>query len=103
MKCVTYVVIVLIFWNNPVQASCYSWGSGDTSTINLKDKRDGYYRIWKDKKNSKLAGKLRHGDKIKVISFIEDNCGGDVYLEAIVNGRKIRGWTFSDSLYYFTR
>jgi hypothetical protein len=103
MKYLIHVAIAVIFWNNPVYASCYGWNAGDISTINLKDKKNGYYRIWKDKKNSKLAAKLRDGDKIKVIKFIEENCGGDVYLETVANGRRVRGWTNSDNLTYHSR
>jgi hypothetical protein len=103
IKCVIYVVTALILWTNPVRASCYGWEANDISTIHLEDKRNSYYRIWKDKKRSKLAAKLRHGDKIKVIKFIEGDCGGDVYLEAVVKGRTIRGWTDSDELVYHTR
>jgi hypothetical protein len=103
MKFALYVLIALIIGSDPVHATCYGWKSGDIATINLKDKKNGYYRIWKDRKKLKLAAKLRHANNIKVIQFIEDTCGGDVYLEATVNGRTLRGWTFSDDLVYYTR
>jgi hypothetical protein len=103
MKFVFYVVLALAFWSNPVHASCYNYRSGDTATINLENKKNGYYRIWKDRNQLQLAAKLRHGSEIKVVKFIETGCGGDVYLESTVNGRTIKGWTFSDSLFYLTR
>jgi hypothetical protein len=103
MKHVFYIAIAMLLWNAPVHASCYTWSPGDTATINLENPKNSYYRIWNDKKNLKLAAKLRHGTKIKVVKFIEGVCGGDVYLETIVKGRTIRGWTNSESLTYLTR
>jgi hypothetical protein len=102
-KYVVYVALATCFWGVPVQAGCYTWNPGDISTINLQDRENGYYRIWKDKKNLQLAAKLKHGSKIKIIRFIADQCGGDVYVEAKVKGRAIRGWTHSDNLFYLTR
>ncbi len=100
---IVYVALVVGFWGNPVYASCYGWSPGDISTINLQDKENGYYRIWKDQKNIQLAAKLRHGTKIKVIKFIEGDCGGDVYLETKVKGHAVRGWTDGDELTHRTR
>jgi hypothetical protein len=103
IKYVVYVALVVVFWGAPVRATCYTWIPGGISTLNLQDKENGYYRIWKDKKNLQLAAKLKHGTKIKVIKFIEGPCGGDVYLEAKVKGRSIRGWTNSEDLFFLTR
>lgn len=102
IKSVIYIAIVVGFWgaDAPVLASCYEWTPGDVSIIN---KENDYYETWKDKKHLQLVAKLRHGTKIKVIKFIEGACGGDVYLEAKVKGRTIRGWTNSDILFYSTR
>jgi hypothetical protein len=108
LKSLVYVALVVGFGGEPVRASCYGWNPGDISTINLEDKENGYYRIWKnrkniqDKNNLQLVAKLRHGSKIKVIKFIEGDCGGDVYLETKVKGRAVRGWTDSDELTYRT-
>jgi hypothetical protein len=100
---IVYLALVLGLWGGPVRASCYSWNPGNISTINLQDRENGYYRIWKDKKKLQLAAKLKHGTKIKVIKFIEGDCGGDVYLETKVKGRAVRGWTDSDELTHLTR
>jgi methylglyoxal synthase len=54
-------------------------------------------------KNLQLTAKLKHGTKIKVIKFIEGPCGGDVYIEAKMKGRTIRGWTNSEDLFFLTR
>jgi hypothetical protein len=103
IKYVVYVALVVFFWSTPVRATCYRWIPGGISTINLQDRENGYYRIWKDKKNLQLTAKLKHGTKIKVIKFIEGPCGGDVYLEAKVKSRTIRGWTNSEDLFFLTR
>jgi hypothetical protein len=40
-------------------------------------------------KNLQLAANLKHGNKIKVIKFSADPCGGDVYIEAKVKGQPL--------------
>jgi hypothetical protein len=102
-KYVICAVLAACLWDVPVYAGCYTWKPGDISTINLQDRENGYYRIWKDRKNLQLAAKLKHGTKIKIIKFIAWPCGGDVYIEAKVKGRVIRGWTDGDNLIFLTR
>jgi hypothetical protein len=89
----------------PARSSCYGWKEGDRATINLQDRNSGYLRLWSNTKlDGQIVARLRHGTKFRVIDFIESStCGGTVYLEAIVNNRRVRGWVNSDVLVGYSK
>ncbi|WP_310410050.1 hypothetical protein [Chamaesiphon sp. OTE_8_metabat_110] len=84
-----------------VQASCYSYNGSRQEQIKLQDKQTGYLRVWATKSlKGRMVGKLRHGEVIRTLKFVEDPvCGGAVYIKFRNNkGQTAYGWVFSDVL-----
>lgn len=83
------------------QASCYSYKGSRQERIKLQDKQTGYIRVWATKDlTGRMVGKLKHGEVIKTLKFVEaPNCGGSIYIKFRNNkGQTSYGWVFSDVL-----
>jgi hypothetical protein len=84
-----------------VRASCYSFSGTVPARIRLQDKKTGYIRVWATKSlKGQMVGKLRHGEVIRTLKFVEDPvCGGSVYIKfRNSKGQIAYGWVFSDVL-----
>ena len=84
-----------------VRASCYGYIGSRLEQIKLQDKQTGYIRVWATKAlNGRMVGRLRHGEVVKTLKFVEDpNCGGAIYIRFRNNkGQTAYGWVFSDIL-----
>jgi hypothetical protein len=83
------------------QASCYSYNGSRQERIKLQDEQTGYIRVWATKDlKGRMVGRLRHGEVIKTLKFVEDPvCGGAIYIKFRNNkGQTAYGWVFSDVL-----
>jgi hypothetical protein len=83
------------------RASCYGYNGSRQERIKLQDKQTGYIRVWATKSlKGQMVGKLRHGEVIKTLKFVEDPvCGGSVYIRfRNSKGQIAYGWVFSDVL-----
>ncbi len=83
------------------QASCYGYNGSRQERIKLQDRQTGYIRVWATKSlKGRMVGKLRHGEVIRTLKFVEDPvCGGAIYIKFRNDkGQTAYGWVFSDVL-----
>jgi hypothetical protein len=90
--------------NQTVWASCYGYKGSRQERIKLEDKKNGFVRVWatQNLSRSKMVGRLRHGEVVTTLKFVEDPvCGGSVYIRFRNSKGKIAyGWVFSDVFVY---
>jgi hypothetical protein len=104
MKHLAAIALAATIWTiglNPALASCYGYVGSRQETIKLQDRKDGYINVWSTKSlKGKLAGKLKHGQVIKTLRYVDNGiCGGSVYIRfQNSQGRTVYGWVFSDIL-----
>jgi hypothetical protein len=90
---------------DPAQASCYGYVGSRQERIKLKDKTNGYIRVWATKElKGQMVGRLRHGEVVKTLKYVEGPyCGGSIYIKFTNSqGRIAYGWVFSDIFIYST-
>jgi hypothetical protein len=98
------IVVTLLAGNinaSPAQASCYGYNGSRQERIKLQDQKTGYIRVWATKDlKGRMVGRLRHGEVITTLKFVEDPvCGGAIYIKFRNNkGQVAYGWVFSDVL-----
>jgi hypothetical protein len=104
MKLLAAIVITTTLWGiqlAAVRASCYSYIGSRQERIELQDKQNGYLRVWATKDlKGKMVGKLKHGEVIKTLKFVDNGvCGGSIYIQfRNSKGKMADGWVFSDAL-----
>jgi hypothetical protein len=104
MKHLAAIALAATIWTiglNPALASCYGYVGSRQERIKLQDRKNGYLRVWDTKSlKGQIVGKLKHGQVIKTLKFVEDEvCGGSVYIRfRDSRGRTAYGWVFSDIL-----
>jgi hypothetical protein len=109
MKLLATIALIATLWSielAPVRASCYGYVGSRQERIELQDKQNGYLRVWATKDlKGKMVGKLKHGQVIETLKFVEDRvCGGSIYIQFRNNkGQLVYGWVFSDALIAATK
>jgi hypothetical protein len=107
MKYFATAISIAVIWAtglSSAQASCYGYrGSFGPERIRLQDKKNGYINVRVSRSvEGKVVGKLRHGQRIRTIKFVEnhiDMCGGFMYIQfQDSQGRIIYGWVLGDLL-----
>jgi hypothetical protein len=87
---------------SPTQASCYSYTGGvRKEQIKFRKGSAAYISVFSTKDLKREISRLRDGQVVTTLKFVEGNCGGSIYIRfKNSKGRVTYGWVFSDDFVF---
>ncbi len=97
----TFSLLMIGINIRPTQASCYSYnGAVRKERIKLQKGR-AYISVSAKQDLKREIGRLRNGQVVTTLKFIEGNCGGSIYIKFKNSKGKITyGWVESDEFVF---